>query len=382
MRNLTNMKTSLDRFLTRCVDEGGVPGLDCSVFHYHEEVYRFQYGYANLENKIPITKDTVFNIYSNSKVITCVAALQLFEMGEFVLDDPLYRFFPAMKELTVETEHGITAAKNPIRIRDLFRMTSGLRMGGGEQGKELVRRILEENGGVCPLVRLPEYMAELPLLFEPGTVHNYGISHELLGSLVAKITGMSFSAYLKKYIFDPLGMKNTAFRIEECASRARATQYDYDPATGIHKNLGEENCLIPPFLTESGTGGLISSVDDYNAFQEALCRGDSILRRSTVNLMRQDQLTPCGLRKYSGGDPVGCSYGLGVRMYYDPGLAGLPLSDYKPGFTPFGWDGAAGSYGTIDPENEITVFYAQQAFHTDFFYTRNGLRNIVYANLL
>ncbi|MBQ1280978.1 MAG: beta-lactamase family protein, partial [Oscillospiraceae bacterium] len=310
---MTNMKTTLDRFLTRRVEEGHIPGVDCSVFHHHKEVYRFRYGYADLENKIPITENTLYNIYSNSKVITCAAALQLFEQGEFVLDDPLYRFFPAMKDLTVLAEDGsVRPAQNHIKIRDLFRMTSGIRTGGTDQSSKIVKRIMEEDGGVCPLTRLPDYLAEVPLLFEPGTQYNYGLSHELLGALVAKITGMSFTEYLKKYIFEPLGMKNTAFRLEDCASKDLAIQYEYNNESGEYKSLGAPNCLLPPFLKESGTGGMISSVDDYNAFQEALCRGNTILRRSTINLMRQDQLSG-KLRDGYGGTPMGWGYGLGVR---------------------------------------------------------------------
>ena len=382
MTNLTALKNNLDRFLMRRVDEGGIPGVDCSVFHHHKEVYRFRYGYANIEEQIPITENTLYNIYSNSKVITCAAALQLFEQGEFVLDDPLYRFFPSMKNLTVMNEDGSARpAQNHIRIRDLFRMTAGIRTGGTDSSNQIVRRIMEEDGGVCPLERLPDYLAEVPLLFEPGTEYNYGLSHELLGSLVAKITGMSFTAYLRKYIFDPLGMTNTAFRLEDCVSKELAVQYDCNPETGECINRGAPNCLVPKFLTESGTGGLISSVDDYNKFQEALCTGDTILRRSTINLMRQDQLSG-KLRDGYGGTPMGWGYGLGVRMYRDPGLCGMPIADFKPGFTPFGWGGAAGTYGSIDPENEITIFYAQHAFSTDEGLTHNGLRNIIYASLL
>lgn len=378
---MSDFKTTLDRFLVRRVEEGGIPGVDCSVFHHHKEVYRFRYGYADIEEKKPITENTLYNIYSNSKVIACTAALQLFEQGEFVLDDPLYRFFPEMKNLTVQTENGVVPAQNPIKIRDLFRMTSGVSGSGAAHPDGIVRRVIEENNGICPLDRLPECVASIPLMFEPGTEYHYGISHELLGALVAKLSGMSFTEYLKKYIFGPLGMTNTAFSLDDCASKDLAVQYEYNRETGEKKNIGAPNCLLPPFLKESGTGGMISSVDDYNKFQEALCKGDVILRRATINLMRQDQLSG-KLREGYGGTVMGWGYGLGVRMYIDPGMCGMPIADFKPGFTPFGWGGAAGTYGSIDPENEITIFYAQHAFNTDEGYTHNGLRNIIYAHLL
>lgn len=378
---MTNLTATLDRFLTRRAEECRVPGLDLSVFHHHREIYRFQYGYADVETQTPISNNTLYNIYSNSKVITCAAALQLYERGEFALDDPLHRFFPEMKRMTVMTADGARPAQNHITVRDLFRMTSGLQTGSSEGNPEIMRRIMEEDGGECPLSRLPEYMAQIPLLFEPGTQYNYGISHELLGALVAKISGMSFTAYLKKHIFEPLGMINTAFRPEDCASRELATHYEYNRETGELINRGKKNCLLPPFLKESGTGGLISSVDDYNRFQEALCTGETILRRSTIDLMRQDQLSG-KLREGYGCTPVGWGYGLGVRTINDPAKSGLPLANFRPGYTPFGWGGAAGTYGSIDPENEITIFYAQQAFNLPDRLSPEEMQNIVYAHLL
>lgn len=283
-----------------------------------------------------------------------------------------------MKNMNVTTADGVRPAHTHITIRDLFRMTSGLQTGNADSGQDTVRRIMRENGGECPLLRLPDCFAELPLLFDPGTQYNYGISHELLGALVAKISGMSFSEYLKKYIYEPLGMNNTAFRLEDCVSKELATHYDYHPETGDWANLGTQNCLLPPFLKESGTGGIISSVDDYNKFQEALCTGDIILRRSTINLMRQDQLSD-KLRDTYDGTAIGWGYGLGVRVYVDPVKCRIPPAEFKPGFTPFGWGGAAGTYGSIDPENEITIFYAQQAFNTAS--RTDDLHHIIYKHL-
>ncbi|MBQ7983456.1 MAG: beta-lactamase family protein, partial [Clostridia bacterium] len=250
------LKQTLDAFFRRRMEEDHIPGIDCSVCHHHREIYRFQEGFADRDAKIPITEHTLYNIYSNTKVITCTAALQLYEQGYFLLDDPVSRYFPAMAQLSVSTEDGGTVpAQRTMTIRDLFRMTSGI-AGGGDAS--VGRQFYEETGGACPTVLLPDYIARVPLRFEPGTDYCYGISHEVLAALIEKITGMTFGAYLKQNIFTPLGMNNTAFDLSDCTSGQLAMQYEVQGDGQIPRAIGAKNCLIPPILRESASGGLIS----------------------------------------------------------------------------------------------------------------------------
>ena len=368
------LKQTLDAFLQRRMEEDHIPGVDCSVFHHHKEIYRFRAGYADIDSGTPITEHTLYNIYSNTKVITCTAALQLYEQGYFLLDDPVSRYFPKMAQLSVAAKDGGTVpAQRTMTIRDLFRMTSGI-AGGGDPS--VGRQFYEETGGACPAALLPDYIARVPLQFEPGTDYCYGISHEILAALIEKITGMTFGAYLKQNIFEPLGMNNTAFDLSDCASDQLATQYETQSGGQMPRAIGAKNCLIPPILRESASGGLISSVDDYMKFQEALCSGTTLLGRGTINLMRLDHLEDCQRANY-GGTVLGWGYGLGVRTIIDQARAASPV-----GYGPFGWGGAAGTYGSIDPENEITVFYAQHIFGTNEALTHRGLNNIVYSALL
>lgn len=351
-----------------------IPGYDCSVYHHHQEIYRHREGFADLETRTPISENTLYNIYSNTKVITCVAAMQLYEKGKFLLEDEISRFYPEFKHMQVKNPDGtLRDAEKPITIRDLFRMTAGI--GDGGDYNEMGMQFYMETGGACPVVDLPRYLARVPLFFEPGTQYRYGICHEVLAGLIELLSGQRFSEYLQEHIFLPLGMENTAFSLDQCKSRELANQYRFLGADKELKVEGPVNCLIPPILKESASGGLISTVDDYMKFQEALCRENVLLSKRTTDLMRLDQLSG-SMREGYGYTDIGMGYGLGVRTIINQAQCGSPV-----GFGPYGWGGAAGTYGSIDPENELTIFYAQHAFDTNDLRTHNILRNIIYSGI-
>ena len=371
---MVTLEKDLTALLERIREEDHLPGIDCSVWHHHEPVFRHMSGVEDLETGAPITENTLYNIYSNTKVITCVAAMQLYERGLFLLEDKLERFFPEFSHMQVLQPDGtLKSAERSITIRDLFRMSAGI--GDGSDYAEAVTQFYMETGGACPGEALPKYLAREPLLFEPGTKFLYGICHEVLAALIAKLSGEGFGQYLKNHIFQPLGMDNTAFSLKECRSQHLANQYRWDSAAGTMVSLGSANCLIPPFLKESASGGLISSVDDYMKFQEALCRENVLLSKRTTDLMRLDQLGGT-MREGYGATPLGMGYGLGVRTTINQAALGAPV-----GFGPYGWSGAAGTYGSIDPENEITIFYAQHVFGVDGERSHARVRNLIYSAL-
>ena len=371
---MAKFEDKLTELLERIREEYNLPGYDCSVWQNGQEIYRRMTGFADLETETPVTENTLYNMYSNTKVVTCVAAMQLWEKGLFLLEDPFSMYFPEFAEMKVKTEDGnIVPANNPITIRDLFRMTAGI--GDGGDYTDMGMQFYMETGGECPILRLPEFLARVPLMFEPGTKFRYGICHEMLAALIEKLSGEPFADYLENHIFRPLGMNNTAFTLEKTESKALANQYRFEGKDKPLVSLGAPNCLIPPILKASASGGLISSVDDYMKFQVALAEGEKLLSRHTIDLMRLNQLTGTQWENY-GYTHLGMGYGLGVRTVVDQAACGAPI-----GFGPFGWGGATGSYGSIDPENNLCIFYMQHIFDSNDVRIHNRLRNVIYSGI-
>ncbi len=368
---MNKLEKKLTAFLDAFADEYSIPGYDCVVYHHHAPIYRRMRGYADVEALLPISENTLYHIYSNTKVIACVAAMQLFEQGLFNLDDPFSMYFPDFASVKVKDADGtLRSPKRPVLIRDLFTMTAGI--GDGSDAQDMGRQFYMETGGSCSIQALPKFLAQMPLRFDPGEGFFYGICHEMLAALIEKLSGETFGDYLAKHIFQPLGMKNTAFRLEDCESKEIAMQYSIQGEGQPMKAEGNHNLLIPPILKESASGGLISSTDDYMKFQEALCRENVLLKKETTDLMRRNHLNGVQFDGY-GYTQFGLGYGLGVRAV---------RNDQNPNAVgPYGWGGAAGTLGLIDPENELTMFYAQQMFGTRDIQGCGELAKVVYEAL-
>ena len=224
---MNTMESSLNALLEDFQKEYNLPGYDLAIWHKGEPIYRRMEGMADIESGTPITDTTLYNLYSNTKVIACVAALQLYEQGKFLLEDPISLYFPEFAHMKVlQADGSVTDAETPITIRDLFRMTAGI--GDGDDYTEMGMAFYMETQGACPVLELPRFLARVPLLFEPGTQYKYGICHEMLAALIEKLSGQTFSGYLQEHIFKPLGMQNTAFTLDALSNKALATQYRYN----------------------------------------------------------------------------------------------------------------------------------------------------------
>lgn len=316
----------------------GVPGFDLIVYKDGKCALRYMGGYSDLENKLPVQGKERYHIYSCSKLITCVAALQLWEMGAFRLEDKLGDYLPAFREMTVKTENGIQKAKNPIRIHHLFEMTAG--MDYDLRTPELLE-YYEACDHTCPTVELVNQLAKKPLEFEPGEGWLYSLCHDVLAALVEVWSGQKFESYVKEHIFDPLGMEHSDFLhpMEDWEGFARL--YRYDEKTKRCQPWWE-NYYRPGREYASGGAGCVTTVEDYIKFLEALRMGDVILKKETVAMMSTGRLTGKA-REMRGSD-----YGLGVRV---PGEGSTK--------TEFGWGGAAGAFASVDVVNNVTIYYAQ-----------------------
>ena len=213
----------LDQFL-----QMGIPGNDIAVYQNGECVHRRYKGFSDLENEIPMNGQERYNIYSCSKLITCAAALQLWERELFSLDDPLYNYLP-------ELEQGVKPAENLILIRHLFEMTAGFSY---DVTGSWVEAAKQKTNGRCRTRETIRCLAEEPLLFEPGTQWKYSLCHDVLAALVEVISGERFGTYVQKHIFEPLQMNRSTFSLPEEAVPTLAAQYIYD--SGVFQNCGKE----------------------------------------------------------------------------------------------------------------------------------------------
>lgn len=333
----------------------GVPSVDCIVYSKGELVYRYINGYSNLEEKTPLKGNEFYNIYSCTKILTCVAALQLFEKGKFNLDDKLSDYMPEFKIMNVKDKDGnIRRAKNDITIRHLFAMTAGFNY---DCESDSIKEGIIKTNGECPTREMMKYIAKEPLEFEPGEGFMYSLCHDVLAGFIETLTNMTFGEYLQEHIFKPSKMTETYFNLPPEYMGRMAQQYRYNDINNTITNTG--TALIRYRLGakyESGGAGLISTTEDYIKFLEALRKG-LLLKRDTIELMKTDMLTEEVYNNYFKM-PIhllGYSWGLGVRCP----KAGSENVD-------FGWGGAAGSFYMIDMENDITCFYVQHLMNSVF----------------
>lgn len=389
-------KDRLDQLLNRLV-VAGVPGCALSVGYKGRIVYSGCSGYANVEERKPMTENTVLRLASLTKVITATAVMTLYEKGYFLLDDPLYAYLPFFKDVKYQkydasTETVVLPVSRPITIRDLLSMTSGIPyMGKGSLTSE---QYLDVLGGYkashsLTVMELAERISQVPLMFDPGTHWQYGYNYEVLGAVIEVLTGMRFSEYLQKEIFDPLGMNRTSFYITEELARDAATVYHYRdgklvsmPRTIVS---APENSRL-----ESGGGGLVSTLNDLAAFAGMLgnggkWNGNRIISRNTLKLMSTNQLHGIALQDFQNMARdvypwyTGYGWGLAGRTAIDPVVAGSngPAGE-------FGWCGSAGPYMIADPGSGLGVIYAQQlapAIGGMQDYCHPRIRNAVYSLL-
>lgn len=344
----------MDSFL-----EMGIPGYDVLVCKDGKQIFRHWNGYSDRENKIPMNGKERYYIYSCSKVITCAAALQLWEQGKFQLTDKLSDYMPEFAEMTVKTEEGLKKAEKPILIHHLFEMTAGFTYAVRSPNLMLAR---EETGGRCPTREVMKYLAKDPLLFEPGTRWNYSLCHDIIAALVEVISGQLFNDYVTEHIFKPLGMTHSTFILPEEEKKDLAQLYRADEQTGEINNFNHVNSYILGSEYASGGAGCVSTVEDYSKFLEGMRQG-KVLKPETVKLMSTNRLTEEQLKTFTLSTH---GYGLGVRC---------PKNDLV---TEFGWGGAAGAYLAIDLPHNLTVYYAQHVLLSP----NRPLRSKVYTTLM
>ncbi len=373
--------------LLKSVIEKGPAGCACIVVQRGDVLYQEGFGYADLQQKRKIEPDTIYRIYSMTKVVTCAAALMLYERGLYLLNDPLEEYLPEFKNPRVYrySDLGVMSvgpAARSIRIKDLFTMSSGLTYGGDETETERQTAAIQDVAvRTMDMRALSRALADVPRAFDPGARWKYGLSHDVLAALVEALSGQTFGEFLRKEIFEPLGMTDTSFRLGKDKRDRLSTMYDRADDGRLTPNTAKDAPFEEGCRYESGGGGLLSTLGDYSRFAQALAEGGAldgarILSPKTVQLMGTNHLDPAQLKDFDWSQMSGYGYGLGVRVMIDPAAGGINGS-----LGEFGWAGLAGSWVLIDPNERLSVVYMQQMLPSLEPYIHPRLRAVIYGSL-
>jgi CubicO group peptidase (beta-lactamase class C family) len=358
--------------LRRHVHGGMLPGFAALVHHKDREFVE-TFGTMKFGGEAPIRRDTIFRLASMTKPITAVAAMILLEECRIRLDDPVDPWLPELKERKVLRRidgalDDTVPARRPITVRDLLTFRCGygevgfLAPGCPWQGAVVEARLPLSTWPVdLPADEFMRRLGALPLACQPGERWLYHMGSEILGVLIARVTGGTLGAFMRERIFEPLGMKDTGFSVPARERHRLPACYGRDPASGDLVVLHEGGVSRAPVF-ESGGGGLVSTLDDLLAFGQMLLHqgahgGERILSRAAVELMTTDQLTPAqkALSPFFENFWEERGWGLGVSVVVSRrgDLASVPGR--------FGWDGAFGTSWYVDPKEElIGIFLAQR----------------------
>jgi CubicO group peptidase (beta-lactamase class C family) len=388
----------IDRHFARYVDDGRLPGWLLAVTRAGRVVHVSTYGRRDIEADLPVELDTVFRIYSMTKPVTSVAAMMLYEEGAFELKDPVSRFIPSFADARVYKQGSALRpvtepATEPVRIWHLLSHTSGLTY--GFHHTHPVDALYRSQGFEwssppgLDLAACCDAWVAMPLLFQPGSEWNYGVSTDVLGRVVEVVSGQSLDRFFDERLFRPLGMDETAFHVEENDADRLAALYMPDPATGQATRLdllGELALKKPDAL--SGGGGLVSTAADYHRFTQMLLNegeldGVRLLGSRTVRYMTENHL-PGGADLEAFGRPLfaettfdGMGFGLGFSVLVDPVKNKVLAS---PG--EFAWGGAASTAFWVDPVEQVTALFFTQLLPSSTHPIRPQLKQLVYQALI
>ncbi|MBN2625731.1 MAG: beta-lactamase family protein [Spirochaetales bacterium] len=367
-----------------------IPGMGLRIMRRGIIAFDNCYGFADQENLVPMTEDTVMRIFSMSKPIVSTAALTLYEQGAFTLDEPIKKYIPSfesprvLKSLDGDSTD-MVAAESDITIGQLFTMTSGLSYGFDPDNDKLDRiysdyfEKLEKPYYEITTEDFIDRLAQFPLAFHPGSDYRYSWSIDVLGRLIEVLSGRSLGDYLESELFIPLGMSDTGFFANKEQLTRQAGLYDYSGEERVRTDGDIPPGTKPAF--ESGGGGLLSTMNDYTRFCEMLrnrgsFEGAEILSRKTIELMSSNHLEGKSFERFFNGNKKGYGYGLGVRTMLNPAKAGINGSIGE-----FGWDGAASTWMMVDPKEEVTALFMIQEFPFNYHGLHKKFLQMIYSAL-
>ncbi|PUZ24346.1 serine hydrolase [Chitinophaga costaii] len=378
--------TRIDTLIHTYLRNNWLKGLVTLVVKDNQVVQYKGYGSLDTQGKIPMPKDALFRLASQSKALVSTAILTLYEQGKFTLDEPIWHFIPAFQHPTVlnqyhaaDTTYTTLPAKREITFRDLLTHTSGIDypvIGSPNMKAIYAKNNLSSGLGVVDqnLLERMQVLAKLPLAHQPGERWTYGLSIDVLGALVEVISGKDLETYLRETIFQPLGMKDTYFNVPAAKAGRLAAVYTEDslqhviPMTEIAGV--DPNYPLAKKHYFSGGAGLTGTAWDYAIFLQMLLNhgtynGAKILSPRTVEIMTSGQLA----FTFNGAD----NFGLGFDITSDTSAARNPRNAGS-----FAWGGYFGTTYWADPKAHLIVLImTQQSPNTHYDYSYK-LEELIY----
>ena len=376
----------LSDYMRNEVATGKIPGAVLLIQQHGQPVLLENFGVMDVDSRRPMRSDAIFRLYSMSKPITSVAAMMLVDDGKISLDDPLSKFIPAFADTRVAVEKRDESGQatlatepmvRPITILDLLRHTSGITY--GFYGDSPVRKLYASSGlfeGDFDNAQFAERLAKLPLAEQPGALWDYGHSTDVLGRVVEIVSGKSLFEFEEERLLGPLGMRDTAFHVDE-SKRGRVVEpLPGDRFKGSIAGLGD------PVLRrrwESGGAGMVGTMADYARFAQMLLNGGSLdgrqyLKPRTVRLMASDHVPPetriARDQYYFPSGDSGFGLGFAVRTAATPPL---PAGEYR-------WDGVGGTFFFIDPNDDLFAICMMQS-PSQRQRIQNELKTLIYQAL-
>ncbi len=389
----TERLNRIDENINEWMKDGRLNGAVALIIRDGKIVYHKAFGYDDLEKTKPIRTDNIFRIASQTKAITSVAMMMLFEEGKFLLDDPVSRYIPEFAKQQVldkfndaDTTYTTVPAKSEVTIRQLLTHTSGIsypQIGTKEANAIYAKAGLMAGIGVGngrSLATDVKTIAKLPLLHQPGEKFTYGFNTDILGYLVEYFSGQTLDAFFKKRIFEPLGMNDTYFYLP--VSKYNRLVNLFEEKDKRLEKAGSTTDFNGAVLTDypktqgtyySGGGGLSSTAQDYAIFLQMLLNGGTyngkrLLARNTVRMMTMNQIGDI-----SRGPN---KFGLGFGITTEKGSAVLPTPEGV-----FEWGGAFATTYWADPKEKIIGIFYRQLWRTTTGETANKFKVLVYSSL-
>jgi CubicO group peptidase (beta-lactamase class C family) len=362
----------MDIAMNEWVEKGYMNGGAALIIKDGKIAYHKAIGYNDLDTKEPLQKDGIFRIASQTKAITSVAIMILFDEGKLLLTDPVSQYIPSFKKQSVlvkfnpaDTSYSTVPASREVTIKDLLTHTSGLgyaQIGTKEANAIYAKHDITAGLGVKnkTLLEAMTKLGELPLMHQPGEKFTYGLNNDVLGCVVEIISEMSLDEFFKTRIFEPLGMKDTYFNIPTSKAKRLVNLYtEKSPGVlvkadaGMLNSAAASNYPLVPHTYYSGGAGLSSTLYDYGIFLQMLLNngeynGKRILGKNTVRMMITNQIEDVN---YANSN----KFGLGFQL----------VTEKSSGQTPaqvgtFNWGGAFATSYWVDPQEKIVMLFYRQ----------------------